>query len=108
MSGTFNGAIVGFDPTACGGYGGTILTHTLNDNGGADTITTSGDLGCATGGDGISTLEITETLNLDTGTGIYEGLQDGGQVILTGTLGLETGINSFRVEGDVGSVCFDW
>jgi hypothetical protein len=108
ISGTFQGQITNpMAADACGlGVPGITLNHTLVDHSAGGSIQTKGDVGCVIGGDGVTTLQVVETLNLDQGTGSYAGLVSGGRVVLTGTLGLETGINTFSVTGGQGEVCF--
>ena len=106
MSGTFNGFITGTTDDCAYGEG-VVLSHILADKSFEGAITTSGDVACPVGGDGVTSLDVEETMNLATGNGIYEGLVEGGQVMLTGTLGLSTGINTFSVVPGVGEVCFD-
>ena len=103
ISGTFRGLITE-QPNDCGGA---TLSHVLMDKDMAGTLSTEGDAACPTGGDGINTLEVVETLNIVAGSGIYEGVEPGGTVTLTGTLGLTTGINTFSVSpADSDEVCF--
>jgi hypothetical protein len=93
ISGTFRGLITE-QPNACGGA---TLNHVLMDKDMGGAVTTEGDTACPIGGDGVTTLEVIETLNIAGGSGIYEGVQPGGKVTLSGTLGLSTGINFFDV-----------
>jgi hypothetical protein len=108
ISGTFQGQITG-ETTCFGGTApGMTLSHTLVDKSTGGSIQTEGDVGCVIGGDGVTTLQVVETLNLANGSGSYAGLDPDSksQVVLTGTLDLTTGINTFRVEGGEGKVCF--
>lgn len=103
LSGTFRGRITQ-PPTA---DGVTVLSHLLIDKSLEGTITTRDDVAYPVpGGDGVTTLAVEEVLNLDSGAGIYAGLIGGGQVVLTGTFGLTTGINTFSVVRNEGEVCF--
>ena len=103
VSGTFRGLITE-QPNSCGGA---TINHVLMDKDMAGTLSTEDDTACPIGGDGINTLEVVETLNIAVGSGIYEGVESGGTVTLTGTLGLTTGINTFSVTPtDSDEVCF--
>ncbi len=102
LTGTFKGTIIEF-PNDCRG---STLSHLFMDKEYTGTINSSGDEGCPIGGDGITTLKIRETLHLIGGTGIYSGLEAGGSVVLIGNIGLQTGINTFKVVKGEGEVCF--
>lgn len=107
ISGTFQGAITGKTNECYGGAEGMTLSHLLVDKSLEGTLATSSDVACPVGGDGVTTLEVQETMNLESGSGIYGGLLQGGEVVLNGTLDLTTGINTFSVVPGVGEVCFD-
>jgi hypothetical protein len=105
ISGTFRGAITGTSDLC---EGGVMLSHLLMDKDMEGSLKTEGDVACPIGGDGIDTLEVIETLKIADGFGIYEGVLPGSQVTLTGTLGLSTGINTFRLKPTYeDEVCFD-
>jgi len=104
INGLFDGKIVAA-PNDCGGLS---AQHVLTDRDGVSKISTSQDVGCFTGGgDFVHFVELEETLNLDSGTGLYANLLPGATVTLTGRLGLKSGINKFSVTPLPGDqVCF--
>ena len=94
MSGTFEG-LIKTSPNDCGAAD---AEHLLTDRDGVSTISTGPDVACFTGGgDFVKNVEIVETLKVTGGTGAYVNLIPGGTVTLTGMLGLETGVNKFKV-----------
>ena len=94
LSGTFDGLITAM-PNHCGGAD---AQHVLTDRDRKSTISTGRDVACFTGGGNFpNSVEIVETLTVSGGTGAYVQLIPGGTVTLTGTLGLKTGINKFKV-----------
>jgi hypothetical protein len=104
INGLFDGKIVAA-PNDCGAVD---AQHVLNDRDGVSSIITGPDAGCFTGGgDFVNSVEIEETLSLDSGTGRYANLLPGSSVTLIGRLGLKTGVNKFRVSpGSGDQVCF--
>lgn len=104
LSGMLQGLITEA-PNHCGGAN---LQHLLMEKGMKGSISTGPDEGCPTGGgDFVNTLEITETLSISQGEGIYENIVPGGTITLKGTLGLISGANHFKVDPQPNDqVCF--
>jgi hypothetical protein len=105
ISGTFQGEIVAMPNADCGGA---TAAHVLNGRDPGDSISTGPDVGCFTGvGDFVNNVEIVETMVVKEGSGIYANVIPGGQVTMTGQLGLKSGINRFKVTpAPEDEVCF--
>ena len=102
LRGSFQGYVIQ-SPNQCGGF---TLNHLFIEKRYQGTLSSGGDQACPTGGDGITTLEVHETINLQVGNGIYAGLESG-TLEFTGTIHLTTGISIFKLVSGTGEICFE-
>lgn len=105
ISGVFRGLVE--DP-----QGSPIVEHLLSNRNRDGALYTMNDAVFVLGAEpcapipGAVALNIKEILNIERGTGEYQGLQSGGSIALEGTINLCTSQNDFEVIPNEGGMCF--